>query len=152
MWEPGLVEAMSSLRWCLMRVPCTMHYAQYSPPVGANTNIDLCRYQGYVCPGMLVTLAGEQEVAAIGAAWADHTLLCPPHMTILRSPHQHGCQTPSSPCSPCLTASPQGGSVLGVLSDTAPPRPRPLPPFHHLPPPPPVQPAGGSCHPCQGQG
>ena len=45
---------------------------------------DLARYQGYVCPGILVTLAREDEVACLQAAWASSSILCPQDLSILR--------------------------------------------------------------------
>ena len=45
----------------------------------------IIRYQGYVCPGILVTLAREEEVACLQAAWASFSILCPQDLSILRS-------------------------------------------------------------------
>ena len=42
------------------------------------------RYQGYVCPGILVTLAGEEEVSFLQSAWESYSILCPQDLSILR--------------------------------------------------------------------
>ena len=42
------------------------------------------RYQGYVCPGILVTLAGEEEVSFLQSAWESCSILCPQDLSILR--------------------------------------------------------------------
>ena len=44
----------------------------------------LVRYQGYVCPGILVTLAGEEEVSFLQSAWESYSILCPQDLSILR--------------------------------------------------------------------
>ena len=73
----------------------------------------LVRYQGYVCPGILVTLAGEEEVSFLQSAWESYSILCPQDLSILRFVKVDINETQKNGYL-------QTGALIGMFSDTVP--------------------------------
>ena len=99
--------------------------ANCNPPFNQLFTMVLVRYQGYVCPGILVTLAGEEEVSFLQSAWESCSILCPQDLSILRFVKDEINETQKNGYL-------QTGALIGMFSNTVPSVSVPIPTNSHL--------------------